>query len=114
MDTDSLAVQSIIAEHGALSAIMCLANVLIFDEVVLEAKQRGFTEPDPREDLSGKDVGRKLVCLAREIGYEISLDQIEIVNLVPEKLQNCTLDEFMDKIHLCDKDMSKCRNTLNL
>lgn len=53
-----------------------------FSEIVLEAKEKGFTEPDPREDLCGIDVGRKLLILARIIGRKINLENIEIQSLV--------------------------------
>lgn len=93
---------------GTLSYIFSeLARGRNFSEVVLEAKKLGYTEPDPREDLSGKDVGRKLICLAREIGYNISLDEIEIVNLVPKELQNCSVEEFLKKLPSCDKKMAQ-------
>src|SRR5262249_4525182 len=55
-----------------------------FSEVVREAHAQGFTEPDPREDLAGVDVARKLIILAREMGLSVELDQVEIESLVPE------------------------------
>lgn len=78
----------------------------LFSEIVLEAKQKGFTEPDPREDLSGMDVARKFVCLAREIGYDVSMKDIQLHNLVPESLRACSVDEFLAKLPEYDKDMT--------
>ncbi len=59
-----------------------------FSEIVQDAKEKGFTEPDPRVDLSGKDVARKIVILAREIGLEMELEDVVIDPVLPE---NCSL-----------------------
>mmetsp|Transcript_63963 Transcript_63963/g.113738 ORF Transcript_63963/g.113738 Transcript_63963/m.113738 type:complete len:455 (+) Transcript_63963:54-1418(+) len=59
-----------------------------FSDVVKEAKDKGFTEPDPRDDLGGTDVQRKVTILAREIGLKLELDDVPVKSLVPEKLQN--------------------------
>jgi aspartokinase/homoserine dehydrogenase 1 len=66
-----------------------------FSEVVREARRRGYTEPDPRDDLSGLDVARKLVILGREIGLGLTLEDVEIETLVPDGLAACTVEEFL-------------------
>ena len=76
-----------------------------FSEVLKSAKENGFTEPDPRDDLSGSDVGRKLVILAREAGIEISRDDVKIENLVPQYLQTLPTNEFMSRVQEMDKQM---------
>src|SRR5262249_6477946 len=57
-----------------------------FSALVREAHRMGFTEPDPREDLSGQDVARKLLILARQIGLRMDLDEVEVDSLVPRAL----------------------------
>jgi bifunctional aspartokinase / homoserine dehydrogenase 1 len=57
-----------------------------FSNTVKEAKVQGYTEPDPRIDLSGKDVARKILILAREAGYMLEFDEVEIVNFLPGKV----------------------------
>ncbi|KAB8196154.1 bifunctional aspartate kinase/homoserine dehydrogenase I, partial [Lysobacter maris] len=73
-----------------------------FSELVLEARKLGYTEPDPRDDLSGMDVARKLVILAREAGRELSLEDVAIENLVPEPLRALDLDAFLARIDELD------------
>ena len=68
-----------------------------FSEIVAQAKQAGYTEPDPREDLNGMDVARKVVIAARESGLEISLEDVSVESLVPAELEACSADEFMAK-----------------
>ncbi|HHG3592485.1 TPA: bifunctional aspartate kinase/homoserine dehydrogenase II [Vibrio parahaemolyticus] len=67
-----------------------------FNELVDLAWQQGLTEPDPRADLDGSDVMRKLVILAREFGLDIEPDSVKVESLVPEELRSLSLDEFFD------------------
>src|SRR2546428_2270942 len=58
-----------------------------FGELVREAHRLGFTEPDPRDDLSGQDVARKLLILARQIGLKMDLEEVQVDSLVPGALE---------------------------
>jgi aspartokinase/homoserine dehydrogenase 1 len=78
-----------------------------FSDVVAEAKANGYTEPDPRDDLSGVDVARKVTILARECGLSLELSDIPIESLVPEPLQNVeSVDEFMQKLPEYDHEIA--------
>lgn len=66
-----------------------------FSEIVRAAKDKGYTEPDPRDDLSGTDVARKLVILAREAGLGLELEQLSISSLVPDALEEGSPDDFL-------------------
>ena len=66
-----------------------------FAQIVHDARQRGFTEPDPRDDLSGQDVARKLIILGREMGLPLELKDVKVESLVPADLAADTIDEFM-------------------
>jgi aspartokinase/homoserine dehydrogenase 1 len=76
-----------------------------FSEIVRVAKESGYTEPDPREDLSGMDVARKLTILARELGQEIEIGDFPVQNLIPEALREGSIDEFLDRLSEYDDDM---------
>jgi len=68
-----------------------------FSEIVREAKAKGYTEPDPRDDLNGMDVARKILILSREVGLEMELDQVEIENILPEEcMKASSVDEFLN------------------
>jgi aspartokinase/homoserine dehydrogenase 1 len=76
-----------------------------FSEIVVEARANGFTEPDPRDDLSGMDVARKLTILAREMGLQISIGDFPVENLIPEDLRESSVDDFLRDLSRYDDDM---------
>lgn len=78
-----------------------------FSEIVREARALGYTEPDPREDLSGMDVARKAVILAREVGLPLELNDIEIESLVPGSLVGVSLERFMGELEVFDAPMAE-------
>ncbi len=73
-----------------------------FSSLVREAHAMGYTEPDPRDDLSGIDVARKLVILAREAGIALSLEDVAIEGLVPADLLDASRDGFMASLEALD------------
>ena len=78
-----------------------------FSEIVSVAKEQGYTEPDPRDDLSGMDVARKVVILARQMGLQIELDELSIQNLVPTPLQGeMSVDDFLQQLPMYDDEMT--------
>ena len=77
-----------------------------FSKILSEAKERGYTAPDPREDLSGMDVARKVVILAREMGMDLELDEVEVEGLVPEGLEEGSVEEFMSALPDHDEQMT--------
>jgi aspartokinase/homoserine dehydrogenase 1 len=81
-----------------------------FSEIVREAKESGYTEPDPREDLSGMDVARKLTILARELGQKIEIGDFPVQNLVPEALRDCSIEEFLERLPEYDDDIESVFN----
>ncbi|MDX2277520.1 MAG: bifunctional aspartate kinase/homoserine dehydrogenase I [Hyphomonadaceae bacterium] len=78
-----------------------------FSEVVKDARQRGYTEPDPRDDLSGLDVARKLIILAREMGLKLELKDVKIESLIPAALKEVSVDEFMARLSEFDGEMKQ-------
>lgn len=74
------------------------AQGVSFAESVIKAYELGFTEQDPRDDLNGLDVARKFVCLARELGYELSLDDVQLLNMVPDALKEVSITDFLIKL----------------
>lgn len=78
-----------------------------FTEFVLAAKDAGVTEPDPRDDLSGTDVQRKLLILARVAGFNLNLNDINVEPLLPQELLKGSLDEFWSRKDQIDSYMAE-------
>ncbi len=76
-----------------------------FSAIVRDARDNGFTEPDPRDDLSGMDVARKLTILARELGHRTELGDFPVQSLVPAALEDCGIEEFLDRLAEHDDTM---------
>ncbi|TPX35048.1 homoserine dehydrogenase [Synchytrium microbalum] len=75
------------------------ASSSTFSQIVKGAKELGYTEPDPRDDLNGMDMARKVVILGRIAGLNLSLETLDVENIVPTELRSCpTADEFMSKL----------------
>ncbi len=77
-----------------------------FSEIVRVAKENGYTEPDPRDDLSGMDVARKLTILARELGLTIGIGDFPVQSLVPEALEDCPISEFLERLPEFDDEIA--------
>ena len=75
-----------------------------FSRILQEAVDKGFTEPDPREDLSGNDVARKLLILARELDLENEFDDVKIQNLIPENLRDGSSADFLNRLSELNKE----------
>jgi bifunctional aspartokinase / homoserine dehydrogenase 1 len=78
-----------------------------FSAIVREAKQRGYTEPDPRDDLSGTDVARKLIILGREMGLPLEMSDVEVASLVPQDLAAGSSEEFLAGLSRHDAPMQQ-------
>jgi bifunctional aspartokinase / homoserine dehydrogenase 1 len=77
-----------------------------FSSIVRAAKAKGYTEPDPRDDLSGLDVARKLIILGREMGLTLEMSDVEVNGLVPKSVEKCSVDEFMQRLPEFDELMA--------
>ena len=98
---------------GTLNFIFnTISKDIPFSETVRMAKEEGYSEPDPRIDLSGKDVIRKLVILAREAGYEISQEDVEAKLFIPQSFFEGSLEEFWKNLPSLDADLEARRQEL--
>ncbi|KAL8230835.1 hypothetical protein R6Q57_000613 [Mikania cordata] len=96
---------------GTLSYIFnSFVDTRSFSDVVMEAKAAGYTEPDPRDDLAGTDVARKVIILARECGLKLELSDIPVQSLVPDPIkETASLDDFIQQLPSFDSDIATKR-----
>ena len=98
---------------GTLNFIFnTISEEIKLSDTIRLAKEKGYSEPDPRIDLSGKDVIRKLVILAREAGYPIEQDDVEKNLFIPQELFDGSLEDFWDKVPSLDADFEERRKRL--
>lgn len=96
---------------GTLGYIMtALEEGMAFSKAVLRARELGYTEPDPREDLSGRDVARKALILARTLGWQVEMSDIQVQSLFPEEWADWSLEEFLAELPTLDADFFSWRN----
>ena len=100
---------------GTLNFIFnAISGVVPFSETVKLAKEKGYSEPDPRIDLSGMDVIRKLVILSREAGYRVEQEDVEKNLFVPNSFFKGSIEEFWKKLPQLDADFEAKRKTLDM
>lgn len=80
-----------------------LQRGLSFSNIIKQARTEGYSEPDPRDDLSGEDVARKFLILARTCGISIERDDIQVESLVPKELDDLSLDDFLERLPAYDE-----------
>lgn len=96
---------------GSLSYVLnrFSSSNLPFSEILMEARAKGLTEPDPREDLSGRDVARKLLILSRELDLSNELEDVEVESLIPEALRTGSWEEFSSRFEALDSHYHKLK-----
>jgi homoserine dehydrogenase len=78
-----------------------------FSELLREARRLGYTEPDPRSDLSGEDVARKLLIIARNAGFTLGTDEVDVQGLVPESLRALDTESFLARLDELDEPLAQ-------
>ena len=92
------------ALSGTLGYVMSgLQEGKAFSKIVAEAYRQGYTEPDPRDDLSGMDVARKALILGRGLGWRLDLDDVAVESLYPASMDGLSVQEFLDELPALDK-----------
>ena len=100
----------IISIEGILSGTLAyLFNVFdgksSFSDIVRDARAKGYTEPDPRDDLSGMDFARKLIILGREMGMRLEMKDLKVESLVPPGLEDLGVDAFLEALSRFDAEI---------
>jgi aspartokinase/homoserine dehydrogenase 1 len=78
-----------------------------FSQIVKDAQAKGYTEPDPRDDLSGTDFARKVIILGREMGLKIEMKDVQVESLIPDGLEKGSIDDFLNGLPKYDGAMKK-------
>ncbi|HFA51400.1 MAG TPA: bifunctional aspartate kinase/homoserine dehydrogenase I [Bacteroidetes bacterium] len=110
----------IIKIEGVLSGSMSfifnnLCKEKTFSQIVKEAKEKGFTEPDPREDISGADIRRKILILARETGLGLEAKDVDIENILPKAAEEAaTVEAFFNELEKADNHFEALRANAEL
>ncbi len=81
-----------------------------FSEIIQETIDKGFTEPDPREDFSGNDVARKLLILARELDLQNEFEDVEVLNLIPEAYRDISVEDFLSQLEVLDEQYQQIKD----
>ena len=98
---------------GTLNFIFnTISEDIPLSKTIKMAKEQGFSEPDPRLDLNGVDVARKILILARESGYPVEMSDITIHRFMPDSYFEGTLDDFWEKVSELDAEFEEKRNKL--
>ena len=97
--------------EGSLSGTLAFLSAQLeagrpFGAAVREARERGYTEPDPRQDLGGRDAARKALILARMLGYRLGMDDVGIEPLYPASMDGLSVDEFLREADALDGPMA--------
>lgn len=105
----------IISIRGCFSGTLGFIFTLLksgatFSDAIREARKQGLTEPDPRDDLSGLDVARKVLILNRIIGKNLSLTDVKLQCLYPQQMTKLTPEEFIENIHAADNKYNELIN----
>lgn len=95
---------------GTLNFIFDVLSAEVpFSKAVEMAREQGYSEPDPRIDLSGTDVARKIVILAREAGYKVDVNQVDLIPVIGKEYFEGDVDSFMKRLPELDKEMEELR-----